>query len=235
MTMGVGRHELLAGGGDADDLELGGDDDEKRVMLLARFEEHLAALHGSRAPVGGDARDLFRSPIGRFCPSADPCHRLQDVGPLDRPIGVVERREMDSMPCSNRLHLLDPPRSDEPSPLREGFEPALQRERDAFEQTSMDHVGERMPIQNSVKIGRERHSAGDLSQTSEEDSSVWHLSAWRQVLRVARVANDCMGRDPAQQKRGRRQARGADDDVGFRGESPEIGRDLHLSSIGLQL
>ena len=44
-----------------------------------------------------------------------------------------------------------------------------------------------------------------------------------------------MGRDPAQQKRGRRQARGADDDVGLRGESTEIRRDLHLSSIGLQL
>jgi hypothetical protein len=33
----------------------------------------------------------------------------------------------------------------------------------------MDHIGERMPIQNSMKIRCEPQSAGDLSQTSEED------------------------------------------------------------------
>src|SRR2546421_5509761 len=108
---------------------------------------------------------------------------------------------MDSMPRSNRLHLLDPPGSDEPSSLREGFEAALQGKGDAFEQTSMDHVGERMPIQNSMKIGREPQSAGDLSQASKEDFSAGHLRAWRQVLRVAGIANDCMRRDPAQQER----------------------------------
>jgi hypothetical protein len=33
----------------------------------------------------------------------------------------------------------------------------------------MDHVGERVAIQHSVKIGRELHTASDLAQTSEED------------------------------------------------------------------
>ena len=50
-----------------------------------------------------------------------------------RPIGVVKWREIDSMPCGNYLHLLDPLRSDEPSSLGEGFEPALQSKSHAFE------------------------------------------------------------------------------------------------------
>src|SRR5216683_1823319 len=48
-------------------------------------------------------------------------------------IGVVKRCEIDSMPCSNCLHLLDPLLSDGPSSLREGFEPALQSKSHAFE------------------------------------------------------------------------------------------------------
>src|ERR1700687_2155029 len=99
----------------------------------------------------------------------------------------------------------------------------------------MDHIGERMPIQNSMKIRRKPQSAGDLSQTSEENFGAKHLRAWGQVLRVARIANDCMWRDPAQQKRRGWQTRRADHDVGLRGESLEIGRDLHLSPISLQL
>ena len=68
------------------------------------------------------------------------------------------------------LHLLYPLRSDEASSLREGLEAALQSERHAFEQASVDHVREWMPIENSMKIRREPHSPGDLSQTSKEDS-----------------------------------------------------------------
>ena len=104
---------------------------------------------------------------------------------------------MDSMPRSNRFNLLDPRRRDGPSSLREGFEAALQSEGHAFEQASMDHVGKWVSIQNSMKIRSEAHSAGDLSQTSEEDSGAWHLRGWRQVLRVTRIANDCVGRGPA--------------------------------------
>src|ERR1700676_1676246 len=99
----------------------------------------------------------------------------------------------------------------------------------------MDHIGERMPIQNSMKIRRELYSACDLSQTSEEDFGVKHLRRWRQVLRVARIANECVGRDASQQKRRGRQTRRADHDVGVCGESLEIRRDLHLNSIVLQL
>src|SRR6266852_3006981 len=99
----------------------------------------------------------------------------------------------------------------------------------------MDHIGERMPIQNSMKIRREPQSASNLSQTSEEDFGVTHLRRWRQVLRVARIANYCVRRDPPQQKRRGRQTRSADHDVGLCGESLEIRRDLHLNSIVLQL
>src|SRR6267142_4860019 len=99
----------------------------------------------------------------------------------------------------------------------------------------MDHIRERMPIQNSMKIRRELHSACDLSQTSEEDFGVKHLRRWRQVLRVARIANNCVRRDPPQQTRRGRQTRRADDDVRLCGELLEIRGDLHLHSIGLQL
>jgi len=61
----------------------------------------------------------------------------------------------------------------------------------------MNHVGERMAIQNSMKIRREPHSASDLPQTSEEDCGAAHLRAWGEVLRVARIADERVGRDPA--------------------------------------
>ena len=138
------------------------------------------------------------------------------------------------------LHLLDPLWSNESSSLREGLEPALQRKGHAFQQTSVNHIGEWVPIQNSMKIRREPQSACDLSQASEEDSGARHLRVRGEILRVARIANDCVGRDPSQQKRRRRQTRRADDDVGLGGESldvvlEEISRDLHLNSIALQL
>src|SRR6266478_594878 len=96
----------------------------------------------------------------------------------------------------------------------------------------MDHIGERVPIENAMKIRRERQSASDLSQTSEEDLCAGHLRAWRQVLRIARVANDCVGREAAQQKRRRRQTSGADHEIGLRGKLLEY---LHLNSISFQL
>src|SRR5690242_1762867 len=97
-------------------------------------------------------------------------------------IGVVKRCEIDSVPCSNCLHLLDALRSDGSSSLREGFKPARQSKSHAFEETSVDDIGERVPIQNSTKIWREPQTARNLSQTSEEDSGARHLRAWRQVL-----------------------------------------------------
>ena len=139
------------------------------------------------------------------------------------------------MPCSDGLHLLDPLPRDGPSSLREGFKPTIEGKSHTFEQTSMDHIGERMAIQNSMKIRRESHPASDLSQTSKEDCGAKHLRFWRQVLRVARIANECVGRDAAQQKRRGRQTSRADHDVGLCGESLEIRRDLYLNSFGLQL
>ena len=56
------------------------------------------------------------------------------------------------MPRGNCFDLRNAFRSDEPSTLRERLEPALQSQGHAFEQTSMDHIGKRMPIQNSMKI-----------------------------------------------------------------------------------
>src|SRR5215813_1339435 len=117
---------------------------------------------------------------------------------LHRSIGVVKRCKIDSVSCGNCLNLLDSLLSDEPSSLREGFEPVLQRKSHAFEQTSMDHIRERMPVQNSMKIRRETQSASDLSQPSKEDFRARHLRAWKEILGVTRIANDCVGRDAAQ-------------------------------------
>ncbi len=138
------------------------------------------------------------------------------------------------MTRSNCFHLLDPRRRDGSSSPREGFEAALQSKGHAFEQTSMDHVGKRMPIQNSTKIRGEPHSTGDLSQTSEEDFGTGDLGGWRQVLRVPRIANDCVGGDVTQQKRWGRETRRADHDVGRRGKLLKIRRDLDLNALGLQ-
>src|SRR6202044_3136092 len=104
---------------------------------------------------------------------------------------------------SDGFNLLHPLRGDVPSSLREGFEAVLQRERHAFKQTSMRHVREGMPVQNSMEIGCEIHSASDLTQASEEDPSVGHLRVGRKILGVARIAYDCSGSDAPQQKRRR--------------------------------
>ena len=101
------------------------------------------------------------------------------------------------MPGGDCFHLLDTLRSDEASSLREGFEAALESESHAFEQTSMDDIGERMAIQNSMKVWSERHSASDLSQASEKYFGARHIRVRGQVLWVARIANDCVGGDTA--------------------------------------
>ena len=41
----------------------------------------------------------------------------------------------------------------------------------------MDHIGEWMPIQDSMKIRCEAQSARDLSQTSEENFGARHFRA----------------------------------------------------------
>src|SRR6516164_8733347 len=61
------------------------------------------------------------------------------------------------------------------------------------------------------------------------------ISALGEVLRVAGIANDGVGRDPAQQKRRGREARGTDHEVGLGGESLEIDCNLYLNSMGFQL
>ncbi len=105
---------------------------------------------------------------------------------------------MDPVARSDGFNLLYSLRSDETPSLREGFEAALQRERHAFEQASMHHVREGMPIQNSMKIGSEVHSASDLAQATKEDSGVRQLRVWGEVLGVARIAHDCAGSDTPQ-------------------------------------
>src|SRR5579863_818659 len=150
-------------------------------------------------------------------------------------VAVVKRSETDTMACRYCLHLLDPRRSDKSSSLRKRFEAALQSKSHAFEKTSVDHVREWMPIQNSVKIRSEVQAASDLSQTSEEDFGVRHLRVWGEVFWVAGIANNGVGRDPAQKKRRRCEAGGADDKVGLCREFLQIGSDLCINSIGLQL
>jgi hypothetical protein len=102
------------------------------------------------------------------------------------------------MARGNGLHLINSLRRDEPSSLGEGLEAVLQSKGHAFEQTSVDHIGERMPVQDSMKIGRESQSARDLPETSKENFGARHLRAGRQVLRVARITNNGVRCDAAQ-------------------------------------
>ena len=132
-------------------------------------------------------------------------------------------------------HFFHTLRGDEPSSAGEGLEASLQSKRHAFEQTSVNYIGERMPIQDSMKVRDEVQCACNLSQTSEEDLSVRHCRAGRKIFGVTRVTDDCVGGDGAQQKRGGCQARRADHNVSRCGELPRIGCDLDFHSVGCQL
>jgi len=52
---------------------------------------------------------------------------------IQRPLRIVERREMDSMKIGNGLDLLDPIAGDEPSPLREWLETSRECQDHSFE------------------------------------------------------------------------------------------------------
>ena len=99
----------------------------------------------------------------------------------------------------------------------------------------MDHIGERMAIQNSKKIGCETQPACDLSQTSEEDRGADQPRVGGEVFGVTRIANESMWRNAVQQKRRTPETRGADHDVGLRGESLEVRRELPFNSFGFEL
>ena len=60
-------------------------------------------------------------------------HPTSDHAFLQWPFSVEERREMDSMQCSDGLDFLDPLARDEPSPLGERLETSRQGQGHAFE------------------------------------------------------------------------------------------------------
>src|SRR5579863_2954433 len=117
--------------------------------------------------------------------------------PFYRSVGVVERGEIDPMPCCDGLDFVNPLGSDEASSLRKRLEAALQSKSHPFEQTAVSHVGEWMPIEDSAKIGRETQSPRDLSEASEEYAGSRHVRAGGQVLRVPCIANNGLGCDAA--------------------------------------
>ena len=84
-------------------------------------------------------------------------------------LGVVERRERNSMVRCDGLYFTNPLRGDESPSLGERLKAVLQSESHAFEQTAVDHVGEWVTIEDSMKIGDEGQSPRNLSETSEED------------------------------------------------------------------
>jgi hypothetical protein len=70
---------------------------------------------------------------------------------------------MDSVAGGDFLDLVDALLGDKASSLGEGLEAALEGEGHAFEEASVDYVGERMAIYDAIEIGRESHSAGYLA------------------------------------------------------------------------
>ena len=97
------------------------------------------------------------------------------------------------MSGGDHLDFLDELRSDGAPSAGEGLKPSFQRESDAFEQASVGHIGERMTVQNSMKIGVELQSARDLSQPSEENRGPRGLCIRGQVLRVTGIADEGVG------------------------------------------
>src|SRR5580704_17610734 len=91
-----------------------------------------------------------------------------------------------------------------------------------------------MTVQNSVKIRGELHSGGNLAQASEKNFGAGHVCAWREVLRVARIANDGVGRDPAQQERGGSQTRRTNHEVSLCGELLATCEHFHINSISFE-
>ena len=79
------------------------------------------------------------------------------------------------MARGNGLYLINPLGGDESSSLGKRLKAVLQGEGHAFEQTAVDHIGEWVPIQDSMKIGDEGQSPRDLSETSKEDSGARRL------------------------------------------------------------
>ena len=73
------------------------------------------------------------------------------------------------------LYFINPLRGDESPSLGERLKAVFQSESHAFEQTAVDHVGEWMTIEDSMKIGDEGQSSLDLSETSKEDPGARHL------------------------------------------------------------
>jgi hypothetical protein len=134
--------------------------------------------------------------------------------------------------CGNALYFLYSFRCDEPSSAGEGLEEAFESKSHAFEQTAVNHIGEWMPIQDSMKIRSKVQSARDLSQTSEEDFGVRHFRTGRKIFGVARVTDDCVGGNAGQQKRRGCQTGRTDHDISGCGELPRIGCDLDFHSVG---
>src|SRR5947208_15908382 len=108
---------------------------------------------------------------------------------------------MDSMSRGDGLNFSDALWGDEHSTLRERLKATLQSKSHALEKTSVDHIGERMAIQNSKKIGCETQPACDLSQTSEEDRGADQPRGGGGVFGVARIANESMWPNAVQEER----------------------------------
>lgn len=70
---------------------------------------------------------------------------------------------MDAVVCGNALYFLHALRCDVSPSAGEGLEASLQSKSHAFEQTSVNHIGEWMPIQDSMKVWDEVQCACNLS------------------------------------------------------------------------
>src|SRR5215469_10206937 len=120
---------------------------------------------------------------------------------LEGTLSVEYRREMDAMPRSDRFDFLHPLSGNESSSQGERLELAFQRQGHALKKTSVSHIGEWMPIQNSAEIRRETQSARDLPQAAKEDRGSRHPHVRMQVFRIPGVANNRFRRNATQQKR----------------------------------
>jgi hypothetical protein len=132
----------------------------------------------------------------------------------DRAVGIVQRRKRYPVPLGDTANLVDTRRLDSSTASRERLEPLLERERHALQQATMHDERERMPVEHSLQIRLECHTAGDDAESAEEHAPRRRIGVGGKILRISRIAHDGVGRNAGQLQRRSREARCADDDVG---------------------
>src|SRR5579859_8046864 len=88
-----------------------------------------------------------------------PARTRPTIRGLQGSLGVIERREKNSMMCSDRFYFVNPLRADESPSMGKRLKPLFQSQSHAFEQAAVDHIRKWVTIEDSMEIGDEGQSS----------------------------------------------------------------------------